>query len=231
MKHKLYDQAANCYTNANNKLKVTMAVAHARAKTAAELQAQSQAKDVDVKVAYQKAAILFLECHAESVKQNRSPEQRFYLATMGAAKCLSKGGKHSYAAQVFEKNLQVCSIIMHKYMYMFEKNLQVCSIIMHKYMYTSTVSSTGSRGLNFHFVMKKILLCFDDSEMKMGAVQSIAPTGFGRAVSKFKDRNIYETNVYRMLVVGAEGTKWAWGPDTVITGIIYSNNKWMLHDN
>lgn len=119
MKHKLYDQAANCYTNANNKLKVTMAVAHARAKTAAELQAQSQAKDVNVKVAYQKAAILFLECHAESVKQNRSPEQRFYLATTGAAKCLSKGGKHSYAAQVFEKNLQVCSIIMHKSMYLF----------------------------------------------------------------------------------------------------------------
>ena len=209
MKHELYDQAANCYNNANNKLKVTMAVAHARAKTAAELQAQSQAKDVNVKVAYQKAAILFLECHAESVKQNRSPEQRFYLATTGAAKCLSKGGKHSYAAQVFEKNLQVCSIIMHKYM---------------------DINTVSSRGLNFHFVMIRILLCFDDNKMKMRAVQSFVPTGFGGAVSKFKDWNIYQTNVYRMLVVGDAGTKWAWGTDTIITGIIYSNNKWMLHD-
>ena len=108
IKNGLFEEAVNCYNNAKNTLKRTMALAHARARAAADLQAQSRPKDDAIMVAYQKAAILFLMSHAESVKQNRSPEQRFYLATTGAARCLSKGGKHGRAAQVYEKNLQVC---------------------------------------------------------------------------------------------------------------------------
>ena len=108
MKRKLYDAAAKCYSKARNTLKRTMAVAHARAKAATDLQLLSHMKDGNTVLAFQKAGIMFLECLAESVKEKRSPEQRFYLATVGAAKCLDKGGRHFHAAQVFEKNRQVC---------------------------------------------------------------------------------------------------------------------------
>ena len=111
MKHRLFDQAVTCYRNANNTLKTTIAVSHVRAKAAAAVQCQPCANDSSgtaaMMLAFQKAAILFLESHAESVKRRRSPALRFYLATAGAAKCLAKGGKHAHAAQVFEKHGQV----------------------------------------------------------------------------------------------------------------------------
>ena len=107
MKKQLYFKAAKCYNKGHNSLKRSIAVAHARAKAAAELQAKDSGGTAARMLAFQKAAILFLESHAESVKRKRSPEQRFYLATAGAAKCLAKGGKHAHAAQVFEKHGQV----------------------------------------------------------------------------------------------------------------------------
>ncbi|XP_070208314.1 TPR and ankyrin repeat-containing protein 1-like [Littorina saxatilis] len=103
MNRKLYDIAADCYSNAGNELLRNIAIAHSRLNTAL-MQPQSRILDDATKTAYLKAAILFLECQAESQKKKQTSEQRFYLATEGACRCLDKAGKHGHAAEVFEKN-------------------------------------------------------------------------------------------------------------------------------
>lgn len=99
MGRNLYNVAAKCYHMAEAFHKERIAKAYQSALEATNLRGHAR----EMRDAFLKAAILFLECHAELPPRPSSLVLRFNLVKK-AGLCLQNARENFLAAQVFEKN-------------------------------------------------------------------------------------------------------------------------------